>query len=556
MNKAQAVIKFLKDKGIRTIFGIPGGNNLPFYDELSGSGITHILARHEQAAGFEAMAYAKIKHQPGICLTTSGPGALNLLTALADAERDGIPLIALTGQVSQGLYGRESFQESNICEAVKPVVKRCWRITSSDNVLSIMEEAFQLAVSPRQGPVLIDIHKDVFTEEISVGERAKYEKIHNEGYKEDYTVIKYPLDSSAAELLASWPRQIKESAQPVIICGGGIMKSGSAEKLKSFAEKQKIPVISTLFGLGVLPADHTLNFSMAGMHGSIAANNVLHHADLFLVFGARLDDRFTGNLNKFYAGEQKILRIDNNAEAGSGSVCFDVQNALTFLENTIEIKERPLWLEYCKKQIENYYYKDPNTNSHPSFLLKQINSFLSKNIIITTDVGQHQMWSAQYLDIYKTYAFLTSGGMGTMGFGLPSAIGAAFADKSKRVICLSGDGSFLMNNQELVLLAEHKLNITVVLFENNSLGLVRQQQKLFYGKNIFGCDYDTAIDFKKLAQAFGIKAFALNNSSVNAFRLSLKEDGPSFWIYSHSKDDYVFPMMNKNGGLKEMLVHE
>ena len=536
MNKAEKIIAVLEDWGIEKIFGIPGSANLPLYEALRKSRITGILSRHEQAACFEAAGYGRIKGILGVCFATSGPGALNLLTALADVNRDGVPLLAICGQVSQELMGRKSFQEADVCAAASPLIKKCFFISSSENIDKVMMQAAKLALSEGQGAVLIDIPRDVQREILppSPIKAVKYPKIVP------------PSPENKAKIPAEWPEKINASLRPLIICGGGVVKAGAGELVAKLAERGRIPVVSTLMGLGCLPKDHPLYFGLGGMCGGKTANSLINNADLLIVLGSRLGDRFTRFPGDF-GPNAEILRLDvSSVPAVPDTVRCDMRDFLKKLINLVIPAERPGWNDIKRLGPVRRRISSASEFGKPPLMLANLNDYLSKDVIIVTDVGQHQIWSALNLDINRAYSFMTSGGMGTMGFGLPTAIGAALAGPDKSVICVSGDGSLLMNLQELALLSELGLNVKVLLFDNRSLGLVRQQQTILYDRQYSGCDFGPSLDYLALAKAFSIPAYYLNAYNCKKIMNNIGVPGPEMWIYPLSRDLLALPELEAN----------
>ena len=539
-NGAVILIEMLEMHGITELTGIPGGSILPVYHALSGSKIRHILARHEQGAGFIAQGMARSTGRPAVCITTSGPGATNLVTVLADAKSDSVPIIAITGQVSQSLIGTDAFQEVDICSIAKPVVKKVFQIKSVADIPDKINEAFHLAVSGRPGPVLIDIPKDIQLSEIEIENISGYSICNSQEKK---------IHLRDIEKIAS---MIKESNRPILYTGGGIINAGASKKLKELAEKNHIPVVTTLMGLGSFPAKDPLFLGIPGMHGTRSTNLSLHKADLLLAFGVRFDDRVTGKVNAFCL-DAKVVHIDiDSSEIGKirkpdFSIACNVKPLLEALIPIVERNERIEWLKEIAFYKEKFGKKMPDTSNifHPVNFIKTICSFASADTIITTDVGQHQMWVAQHYEFSKPRTLLTSGGQGTMGFGLPAAIGAALANPDKNVIAFCGDGSLLMNIQELATLADLGADVHILVMNNGHLGLVRQQQELFYAKNYFASSFETKVNYTEAAKAFGIRAYDLNSCEqpLELLENALREPGPNLINVPIESELNVYPIV-------------
>jgi len=498
---AQIVVHLLERLGVTVVAGIPGGPILPLYDVLAGSGIRHVLARHEQGAGFIAQGLARASGKAGVCLATSGPGATNLVTALADAKADSIPLVAITANVPHGLMGTDAFQEVDFFSLAMPVTKHGFLVETPDELFRVIPEAFRLAESPRPGPVSVDIPKDVLTSEIEIA-----------AWPES---LDLPVTTSDTGPDADWLDEvasaIAEAERPVIYAGGGAARSW--ERARAFARREGIPVAVTLMGLGILEPGDPLFLGMLGMHGTPEANRALADADLVLALGVRFDDRATGKIEAF-CPNARVVHVDiDAAELGKNHAADwawtgDVAVLLDAL------LARPTM-------------RSPEAGFDPAPVLRAL-ADAAGDALVTTDVGQHQMWAAQYFPIRRPGTFLTSGGLGTMGFGVPAAIGAALASPGRRVVCVTGDGSLLMNIQELATLAELGLPVTVVLFNNGGLGLVRQQQELFYDEAYVASGFAGTTDYVALAQAFGLKAWRVGTlSAQQAFAHAMTHDGPS-----------------------------
>jgi len=546
---AQIIIDALRMHSIDTVTGIPGGSSLPLYDELTRSGIRHILARHEQGAGFIAQGMARVSGRAAVCLATSGPGATNLVTAVADAKKDSIPMVAITGQVPTSLIGTDAFQEIDTVAMMRPLAKAVFAVTEGSELIDILPRAFTLAESGRQGPVVIDVPRDVQVEEVEISRAPA------------------PLQAACPgipdrEALHEMQQLIECSERPVIFAGGGIISSGASGELVELAHLQDIPVSLSLMGLGAFPADDDLYLGMLGMHGARYTNMIMEEVDLIIALGTRFDDRATGRVRDF-CPDAKVIHVDIDPveidKIRKSHLHFqaDVRTTLRHLLQIIERKERPRW----RKTIKGLRASHPLPNGpvenpfDPRTLIKSIASFADRDAIITTDVGQHQMWTAQEYPFTIPRTFLTSGGLGTMGFGLPTAIGAALAAPDRQVICISGDGSIQMNIQEMALLAELNLNVKVIIMNNASLGLVRQQQKLFFDGNYSASSFNMPLDFAALGRNFGLRSISLHGSEEPMRDLAnmIKTPGPCIIDIPVCPDEMVFPMVPPGGANKEMI---
>ncbi len=500
---AEIIIKLLEREGIDIVSGIPGGANLPLYNALYKSKIQHILARHEQGAGFIAHGIARATGKTAVCFATSGPGATNLLTVIADAKLDSIPIIAITGQVPSSFIGTDAFQEVDTYGMTLPITKHNFLVRDARELLYIIPEAFKIAASGRPGPVVIDVPKDVQCQAIEFDQWPDRQK------EEDPEEI----NLSGIKHIAG---MINESKRPLLYIGGGIVNSKAHKLLYKLAKRNSIPVTSTLMGLGCFPSGDSLSLGMPGMHGACYTNFILNDVDLLLAFGVRFDDRATGNVKKF-CPQAKIVHIDidrseiDKIKKSNFSVTGDIGLALKQIMPFINSDRRGDWIRKIEKIKEEHpFLREKNSDFlHPINLIRTISNLVKPDTIITTDVGQHQMWVAQAYPFQYPRTLLTSGGLGTMGFGLPAAIGAALVNPDKRIVCISGDGSFLMNIQELATLADLNLNITTIIMNNGHLGLIRQQQELFYEKNYIAAKFISNPDFAAIARNFGIRSYDL-----------------------------------------------
>lgn len=528
---AQIIVHLLEMHGIQTVAGIPGGSILPLYDELTRSKLKHILVRHEQAAGFIAQGIARTTGKPAVCLATSGPGAMNLLTSVADARCDSVPIIAITGQVNTTLIGTDAFQEADTFGLSFPITKHSIMVKSPEELLTAIPQAFAIAMNGRPGPVLIDVPRDVQLKEC---EFENWPKIINLTEEE----VRFHTKKDALSLLIKNAADLITSAKkPVLFLGGGCNSPAASKALRSFTKEFPMPVTSSLMGLGAISKTDELFAGMVGMHGTYAANFAMHDADLIIAAGVRFDDRATGVVSKF-CPSAKIIHIDidaaeiNKILPSSVSIIAKVENVFDDITNKAvkiglakEIQhEQETWLKLIKDtkaSTHNSTMGTPEPSMKNKNFMGSINprTFISsvpdlaqkagiseKDLLVTTDVGQHQMWAAQYYPIKEPRTFLTSGSLGTMGFGLPTAIGAAIANPEKRVICFSGDGSIMMNLQEMATLAEQNLPVTVIVFENGTLGMVYQQQKFIFEKTYSASEFAVSPDLLKIAEGFGIEA--------------------------------------------------
>ncbi|GAB6041265.1 acetolactate synthase large subunit [Endothiovibrio diazotrophicus] len=546
---AELTIDLLSRQGITQLAGIPGGANLPLYDALSRGPIRHVLARHEQGAGFIAQGMARASGRPAVCFATSGPGATNLLTALADAYLDSIPLVCITGQVPQALIGTDAFQEVDIYGMSLPVTKHNFLVRDAAELLKVIPEAFRIAASGRPGPVLVDIPKDVQQATIEFAEWPE------PGGAEAPRAA--PLE--AVERAAA---AIQAARRPILYLGGGVIHAGASALARQLAERADLPTVTTLMALGALPTDHPLALGMLGMHGEAATNHTLQRSDLLIAVGARFDDRATGRLAAFCPAAQVIhLDIDaseiHKLRRAEIPLRGDVARSLERLLERLEPARRGAWHE----EIAALRHAHPapavgDDLRRPHDLIRTVGRLLGPEALVATDVGQHQMWTAQAYPFRRPRQWLTSGGLGTMGFGLPAAIGAALAEPQRPVVCFSGDGSLLMNLQELATAREQGLNLKLVLLNNGALGLVRQQQDLFYGGNRFASDLSASPDFCAIARGFGWATLDLAEADYDPRELAeaLAAPGPTLIHVPVDGEARVYPMVPPGGANHQMLT--
>ncbi|WGC24967.1 acetolactate synthase large subunit [Enterobacter ludwigii] len=545
---AQLIVHLLERQGITTVAGIPGGTVLPLYDALSQSTqIRHVLARHEQGAGFIAQGMARTQGKPAVCMACSGPGATNLVTAIADARLDSIPLICITGQVPSSMIGTDAFQEVDTYGISIPITKHNYLVRDIAELPQVISDAFRIAQSGRPGPVWIDIPKDVQTAEIEIdvlpepGERA-------------------PAPQFSAESVQAAAAMINAARRPVLYLGGGAINASDA--VRQLAEKASLPTTMTLMALGMLPKAHPLSLGMLGMHGARSTNYILQEADLLIVLGARFDDRAIGKTEQF-CPNAKIIHVDiDRAELGKikqphVAIQGDVAEVLAQLIPQTDASDRADWRQLVadlQKEFPGAIPTEGDPLSHYG-LLNAVAACVDDSAIITTDVGQHQMWTAQAYPLNRPRQWLTSGGLGTMGFGLPAAVGAALANPDRKVICFSGDGSLMMNIQEMATAAENQLDVKIILMNNQALGLVHQQQSLFYTQGVFAATYPGTINFMQIAAGFGLHTCDLNAEADPhaALQAAISRPGPALIHVRIDPEQKVYPMVPPGAANTEMV---
>ena len=555
---ARILLECLSRLGIKEIFGYPGGAVIPIYDELySFKDIKHYFARHEQGAVHEADGYARSTGKVGVCLATSGPGATNLVTGIMTAHMDSIPLLAITGQVTSTLLGKDAFQESDIVGITVPITKNNYLVQDIRELPRILKEAYYIASTGRPGPVLVDIPRDIQLEEIPYDEFKKlYEQeFELEGYNPVYEGHKGQIKTAI--------KMIKDSKKPLIIAGAGILKGHAYDELKEFVDKTNIPVAMTLLGLGSFPANHELALGMIGMHGTTYANYAANEADLVIAAGMRFDDRVTGNPQKFLPNA-KIIHIDiDPAEIGKNKlidvpIVGDLKNVLAELNQKIPKLSHTKWLDEVAKLKKKYSLTFRKTEEDiliPQEILFEINKLTKGEVIVATDVGQHQMWSAQFIKFNNPYSILTSGGAGTMGFGLPAAIGAQVANPDKKVLAIVGDGGFQMTFQELMMVKEYNLPVKIFIINNSYLGMVRQWQELFHEKRYSSVDLSYNPDFIKIGEAYGIKSIQLKNKKdlKKYLKKILESDEAVLVECIVEKEENVYPMIPAGKDVSQLV---
>ena len=550
LSGAQITVRLLERQGVRLVTGYPGGAILPIYDALGQSRtVRHVLARHEQGAGFIAQGMARVSGQVAVCMASSGPCVTNLLTAITDAKMDSIPLVAITGQVSTTLIGTDAFQEVDTYGLTVPITKHNFLVSSTAELLDVIPRAFAIAASGRPGPVLIDIPKDVQSGCIEVatwpepGRRAP----------------PAPADAAA---LAQAAALIAAAQRPLLYLGGGVVHAGAAPLAVALAEKASLPTVMTLMALGAMPVDHPLSLGMLGQHGAPYTNLALDDCDLLIAVGARFDDRATGKVAAF-CPQAKVIHIDidpaelHKIKAAHVGIVADVGEALGQLLPLVPVQARPAWAARIAVLKAAHPQSLPGRDDpRAQFgLIQAVADCLGDEAIVATDVGQHQMWVAQAYPLRRPRQWLTSGGLGTMGFGLPAAIGAALAAPDRTVVCFTGDGSILMNIQELATAAEQRVNIKIVLMNNAALGLVHQQQTLFYGQRLFASEFQAVPDFVAVALAFGIAALDLDAAGDPRAALAdaLARPGPCLIHASIDAAQKVYPMVPSGAANRDMI---
>lgn len=545
------VLETLRDLGIDTIFGYPGGAVLPFYDAIYNfKGIRHILGRHEQGCLHEAEGYAKSTGKLGVAVVTSGPGATNAITGIADAMSDSVPLLVFTGQVARAGIGKDAFQEADIVGITMPITKYNYQVRETADIPRIITEAVHIATTGRPGPVVIDLPKDVSALETDF-------IYSSEVNLPSYQPTLEPNDMQIKKIL----KQLSKAKKPVLLAGGGISYAEAAAELNEFAERYQIPVVTSLLGQGTIATSHPLFLGMGGMHGSFAANIAMTEADFMISIGCRFDDRLTGN-PKTFAKNAKVAHIDiDPAEIGKiiGAdipVVGDAKKALQMLlAEPIVRNNTEKWIEKVtkdKNRVRSYDKKERVVQ--PQAVIERIGELTNGDAIVVTDVGQHQMWTAQYYPYQNERQLVTSGGLGTMGFGIPAAIGAKIANPDKEVVLFVGDGGFQMTNQELAILNIYKVPIKVVMLNNHSLGMVRQWQESFYEGRTSESVFDTLPDFQLMAQAYGIKNYKFDNPETLDQDLEvITEDVPMLIEVDISRKEQVLPMVPAGKSNHEML---
>ena len=554
MRGGEAIIESLKKMGVEVIFGYPGGQLIPFYDMLYDAEIHHMLVRHEQCAAHAADGYARASGEVGVCLATSGPGATNLVTGIATAYMDSSPILAITGQVPSSLIGNDAFQEADIMGITMPITKHSYQVKDPDLIPSVVKTSFKLAKMGRPGPILIDVPK-----EVQEGELTKFDDslIETQGYN--------PTIKGNIKQVKKAREIIKNSDRPLILAGGGVLISNATEELVELSRLINAPIMTSLLGKGVIDENNDLSLGMLGMHGRKVANDSINKSDLLIAVGTRFSDRTTGKISDF-APNTKVIHIDiDPAEIGKNievdlPIVGDAKNILSSLLNVLKeykpSENSKKWLNTLKAQRKEKYprvsYDDVPLK--PQSVMKEIGDAINEDTIITTDVGQHQMWAAHFLDISKPRKFISSGGLGTMGFGLPSAIGAKLACPEDPVMTITGDGGFLMVCQELDVVKEYDTPVIITLFENRTLGMVYQWQNLLFDKRYSETILNTSPDFVKLAESFGINSERITKPGETevAVKKAIKDNEPILLDIIIDKNECL-PMVPPGEGIDVML---
>lgn len=543
---AQLVISTLKALGVETLFGYPGGAIMPIYDALAGSGLQHILVRHEQGAAFAADAWARATGKVGVCMATSGPGATNLITGIANAYMDSVPMVCITGQVASHLMGTDGFQEVDILGITLPIVKHSWLVRDPADIPAILAEAFAIAQEGRPGPVLVDIPKDVASAYVTTSHPASFPA---------WTA---PAPDPAA--IAAATKLIEQAKRPLFYAGGGVEMAGASPAMLELVKRTGIPIVTTLKGIGVVPTSEELYLGMLGMHGTRAANTAVQQTDLLIALGARFDDRATGKLNAF-APHAKVIHADidaaeiNKLRKADIAIHGDLKTTIESLNPKIQGIQK--WVEQCKadKWEHRFRYNAPGQGVYAPALLKMLSEKAGEKFIAACDVGQHQMWVAQHCEFPNCRAHLTSGGSGAMGYGLPAGVGAKLAKPDHHVVTISGDGSFMMNIQEMATLNRYQIPLKIVLLDNSSLGLVRQWQQLFYQENYSEIDLSDNPDFVVVAKAFGLDAFRITHRHEveGAIDRLLAAEGPTLLHVLIDPRENVWPLVPPGASNAEMM---
>lgn len=548
---AETLLRCLILEQVEYIFGYPGGAVLPIYDSLYGSYFKHILTRHEQGAIHAADGYARATGKPGVCIATSGPGATNLVTGIATAQMDSVPLVCITGNVAQSLIGTDAFQEANITGITVPITKHSYFVRDVRDLPRIVKEAFHIATTGRPGPVLIDIPKDVAN---AIAPFYYPEKVEIRGYRASVV----PSDEEVHDFVEA----VKSAKRPVIMAGGGIIAASADQELRAFAEKARIPVINTFMGLGGFPGVHELSLGMPGMHGNFTANQALLNADCVIGLGVRFDDRITMGRTKEFAPNARIVHVDiDPAELGKNvatavTVTGDVKSTLEKAIPLVTACDSEAWIKQLKdwQQKQPYKYKTEGDILKPQAVIEMLYRTTEGEAIVTTDVGQHQMWTAQYYKFKNARSFISSGGLGTMGFGFPSAIGAQIAHPDRTVIAVVGDGGFQMTNQELAIVSQYNIPVKVAIINNQCLGMVRQWQELFYDNRYSQIDLTCSPDFVKLAEAYGVKGMRATTpqEAEAVWAEALAHNGPVVIDFRVAQGENVYPMVAAGDTLDQM----
>jgi len=548
---ARLLLEGLQREGAETIFGYPGGSVLPIYDELYDTPIRHILVRHEQAAAHAADGYARASGRVGVCLATSGPGACNLVTGIATAYMDSVPMVAITGQVPTSMLGNDAFQESDITGITMPITKHNYLVKHAADLPQVVRDAFYIAGTGRQGPVLIDIPKDVMTTQLDEVPPVGTARLR--GYQPTYEGHALQIEKAVG--------LIAEAGRPVLYVGGGVIAAGAAEEVTRLAELMLIPITTTLMGLGAVPCDHPLSLGMIGMHGTEAANYAVTECDLLIAVGVRFDDRVTGKIDAF-APNARVIHIDiDPAEIGKNKpvdvpIVGDAKSVLQRILHRLVRKDgRDGWLDRVRRWKEAGVAGGESSDAlSPAYILREMSDLLGEKGIIVTEVGQNQMWAAQHYCFRRPRTWISSGGLGTMGYGFPAAIGAHFARPEETVVDVAGDGSFQMNIQELGTVAQYDIPVKVVILNNMYLGMVRQWQELFYDRRYSYTELPS-VDFVGIARAYGVDGMRVEEKADvrTALTTAFESDGPFVLDFRIEREANVFPMVPAGAAINEMI---
>ena len=559
MSGAKIILESLLQEGVEAIFGFPGGVILPIYDVLLDSPLKHILVRHEQAAAHAADGYSRASGRVGVCLVTSGPGATNVVTGVATAYMDSIPMVVITGQVPTAMIGNDSFQEADIVGITRPCTKHNYLVKDVKDLAITIKEAFHIAATGRPGPVLVDVPKDVILSETNF---HYPENIYMRSYNPTY-------DGHQGQILKA-AKAIVKGKRPVIYAGGGVVNSGASEELIKLAKKVHAPVTTTLLGLGSFPSNSPLSLGMLGMHGAWHTNMAVSHTDLILAVGARFDDRVTGKIEEFAPGAlvihididpstiSKNVRVDIPVVGDARNVLAKLNEVLETLPDQVNLKERRQWIKQIQewKRAHPLAYEQSDRIIKPQFVVEEISNLTKGDAIITTEVGQSQMWTAQFYKFLRPRSLLSSGGLGTMGYGFPAAMGAQVAFPDKLVIDIAGDGSFQMNLQELATVVQYELPVKVAILNNGCLGMIRQWQELFFACRYSHSELPGTPDFVKLAEAYG--AVGLRATKPEEVRPALEKafsiPKPVIIDFQVDPEECVFPMVPAGAAIKDMIL--